>query len=234
MLSGEEHDSSSIHGEFLQIDNNTECLNENGFSSLIESPWALCNNKTLCDVIITTYINGFQNFQSNNMPWEGVENCRSIMAGCSGILYALPAFVCPRSAVFEKSIWISQAICSIMADYVHIHENSCWHGVDRILAASNFIYLLYRGIGKFHWFWVLVWSLLPASCFIGGTIAKDNGNVQAWHYYICGWHVTGGLIVTLVVYLLHNCPTTDSSSSSSSTTWLERTFCMEKTVEDKL
>ena len=59
------------------------------------------------------------NFRDNNMPWS---ECRSLIAGASGILYALPIFVVNDRV--EQLVWCIQASLSIMADYVHIQHDS--------------------------------------------------------------------------------------------------------------
>ena len=48
-----------------------------------------------------------QDFKNSGLPWRG-EQCRSVVAGTSGVLYAMGAFVCP--SYWEKALWICQAV----------------------------------------------------------------------------------------------------------------------------
>ena len=76
-----------------------------------------------------------QDFTHPGLPWEPpAPECRSILAGGSGCLYALPMLVCPSYG--EKMLWVLQAFFSVWADYFNIHRRSVSHGLDRLMATS--------------------------------------------------------------------------------------------------
>jgi hypothetical protein len=147
-----------------------------------------------------------QDFQKNGMPWEGPECC-SLMAGCSGILYALPALVCPNQV--ERAVWILQACLSVLADYFHIHHDSIWHGIDRYFAIFNSIFIVYRACDRLNWPVILL-AIPPVGCYVTANRAKNQLDLSAWHWFHFGWHITGGVLATLVIHLLYSCPDTDS------------------------
>jgi hypothetical protein len=139
------------------------------------------------------------------MPWKGLECC-SLMAGCSGILYALPALVCPNQV--ERAAWILQACLSVLADYFHIHHDSSWHGIDRFFAIFNSIFIFYRACDRLHWS-VSLLAIPPYGCYVAANRAKNQLDLSAWHWCHFGWHITGGVLATLVIHLLYSCPDTD-------------------------
>ena len=74
-----------------------------------------------------------QDLTQNALPWHNpCPQCRSLLAGGSGCLYALPLLVCPSNS--EKMLWVLQAVFSVWADYFQIHTNSVAHGLDRVFA----------------------------------------------------------------------------------------------------
>jgi hypothetical protein len=141
-------------------------------------------------------------FCKNGLPWEG-HQCRSKMAGLSGILYALPALVSPGHP-YDQIMWTTQALVSVLADYCYICQDSFWHGVDRYFAIFNAITVVLRVYVVLSWKIALL-AILPMACFVGANRAKNQKNLDAWHVWHCLWHVSGGPLVGLVVYMLHNC-----------------------------
>jgi hypothetical protein len=172
-----------------------------------------------------------QDFCKSGLPWEGFQ-CRSAMAGGSGILYALPALVvvCSNHSnhdhpMVEQCLWMAQAMLSVMADYFHIHHDSLWHGMDRLCAMFNLIYISYRAWSRLN-SWQVVVSLLvfPVACYVAANRAKNRLDLAAWHWCHCGWHVTGGPLAALVIYLLYACPDDDTNTTDPSSRWLQ-TWC---------
>jgi hypothetical protein len=90
-----------------------------------------------------------KDFRNNGLAWKGSQ-CRSLIAGGSGILYALPALVCSNNHPLECVIWIVQAVLSVLADYFHVHHDSLWHGVDRIFATFNLIATILRAVAMLN------------------------------------------------------------------------------------
>jgi hypothetical protein len=148
-----------------------------------------------------------KDFRSNGMPWKG-SRCRSLIAGGSGILYALPALVCSSNHPLECVMWIVQAILSVLADYFHIHHDSMWHGVDRFFATFNLIATIVRAGTRLN-SRVLPFAILPVGCYVAANRAKTRLDLRAWHWYHFLWHVTSSWLTMLVVYLLYSCPYTD-------------------------
>ena len=73
-------------------------------------------------------------FNASGIPWKGMQ-CRNLWAGGTGVLYALPALVCPTWP--ERAMWCVQAFLSVWADYFHIHHDSIAHGLDRWYARTH-------------------------------------------------------------------------------------------------
>jgi hypothetical protein len=149
-----------------------------------------------------------QEFCNNGLPWEG-NSCRSLLAGGSGCLYALPALFA-NASFLERMIWIVQACLSVWADYFHIHHSSIVHGLDRIMATCMLVTTVVRAATKLNE-WVLLLGLLPSAFFVAASFAKKNRNLAAWHWSHFGWHLSGGLVSMLVVGLINDCPQVDSS-----------------------
>lgn len=147
-------------------------------------------------------------FCKNGLPWEGT-TCRSKRAGLSGILYALPALVATTTnsghPSYDQIMWTVQACLSILADYFYICQDSIWHGIDRYFAIFNIVTIVWRAYVELNWKVVLL-AILPVSCYMGANRSKKQMNVEAWHMWHCLWHVTGGPLACLVVYMLHHCP----------------------------
>ena len=140
-------------------------------------------------------------FCKNGLPWDG-PICRSKRAGLSGILYALPALVASGHP-YDQIMWSLQACLSILADYVYIGEDSCWHGVDRYFAIINLLAIIGRAYNSLHWSVGLL-TIIPVSCYVGANRAKTRKDVNAWHFWHALWHVTGGPLACLVIYILHH------------------------------
>jgi hypothetical protein len=152
---------------------------------------------------VTIQFNGiFRNHCDSTLPWKGYR-CRSLRAGGSGCLYALPALA--TSNRWEQALWITQAILSVWADYFNIHHSSFAHGVDRVYAFANLAQIIVRG-GTILPPWMPLIAILPISCFMGAGRAKKTLNLEAWHWWHFGWHLTGGICAMLTVYLMYHCP----------------------------
>jgi hypothetical protein len=140
-------------------------------------------------------------FCKNGLPWEGHE-CRSKMAGLSGILYALPALAAAGHP-YDQIMWTVQAMLSILADYFYICQDSIWHGIDRYFAIFNAITVVLRVSVVLSWEIILL-VIIPMGCFVGANRAKNKRNIDSWHVWHCLWHVSGGSLLGLVIYMLHN------------------------------
>ena len=151
---------------------------------------------------ISIQVKGLSNdFCQNGLPWKGPQ-CRSVVAGCSGVFYMLPIFATSNS--LERFQWILQACLSVLADYFHIHHDSAWHGIDRYFATFNVVLILYRAYKRLHWS-ILSLAIAPLGSYVFASRAKTMLDIQSWHWYHFGWHITGSVAVTCVVYLIHHC-----------------------------
>ena len=131
-----------------------------------------------------------KDFRTNGLPWKGDE-CRSIIAGGSGILYCLPALLCNGNGI-EQVRWLTQAFLSIMADYVYIDQDSSIHGIDRIFATTNTIVIILQAASQLEMIMVFT-AIIPISTFILANKSKQQLNLQSWKYYHFLWHLTGSL-----------------------------------------
>jgi hypothetical protein len=148
-------------------------------------------------------------FQKSGLPWEGYQ-CRSLMAGGSGVLYALPCFI-PAISFVDGSLWILQAILSVLADYLHIHHCSVWHGIDRYFATCNVVGTFYLAAGTLNPCAYVLISPMPIGCYVFANRAKKQLDLPGWHRWHFAWHVTSSLVVLLVNYLSRHCPEVDST-----------------------
>jgi len=128
--------------------------------------------------------------------------CRSKRAGMSGILYCLPALICP--SLVEKMMWIIQSILSVRADYFEIHHTHVAHGQDRIFATLMTIRMIFIAMIKLSPWVVLVLAWIPLSCFLMAERAKDKRVIKSWKFWHLMWHVTGAAISFIVTSLIHN------------------------------
>ena len=142
-------------------------------------------------------------FCKNGLPWKGPA-CRSKMAGLSGVLYAIPVIVATGHH-YDQIMWTLQAFLSVMADYYYIDRDSFWHGLDRYFAIFNLLTIIGRAYLSLSW-QVTALSIFPVACYVGANRAKNQRSLSAWHVWHCLWHVTGGPLAGLVVYMLHHCP----------------------------
>ena len=145
--------------------------------------------------------NVFRDARNSGLPWSGMQ-CRSLIAGGTGVLYALPALACPSAG--EKCLWAMQATCSVAADYFNIHHPSYWHGLDRVVATLmtlRAIVLVSLSLRP----WVIVFAMVPLSWFFAGSRAKKADDLEAWKRCHCGWHISGSLIVLITTSLTNYC-----------------------------
>eukprot|EP00629_Pelagomonadales_sp_RCC1024_P001845 CAMPEP_0119279244 /NCGR_PEP_ID=MMETSP1329-20130426/20455_1 /TAXON_ID=114041 /ORGANISM="Genus nov. species nov., Strain RCC1024" /LENGTH=118 /DNA_ID=CAMNT_0007279781 /DNA_START=162 /DNA_END=515 /DNA_ORIENTATION=+ len=72
-------------------------------------------------------------FCSNGLPahWTAAQS-RGAFSGLTGALFVAPALATPLLG--EQALWLGQACCSVLADYVFIAAPHPMHGVDRIAA----------------------------------------------------------------------------------------------------
>lgn len=142
-------------------------------------------------------------FQNPGLPWT-VNECRSVIAGGSGILYCLPAFFCKGNNI-TQCIWVTQALLSIMADYVYVGEKSCIHGVDRCFAIANVFALIFQAAFGLKSI-TLILTVFPISCFLLANRSKRKFNLQGWIWYHFLWHLSGSICAAISTYWLYTCP----------------------------
>jgi hypothetical protein len=194
-------------------------------ASSLRSSWSDSLSETA-----TLQVNGVtEGFRKSGLPWSGPE-CRSWIAGGSGILYCLPACFCTNNHL-EQGAWILQAVFSVMADYVCVDRDSIFHGLDRCYATYNVLAMVCRALVRLHLHGVIVATITPLSCFVMANRAKQRLDLRAWHYWHGAWHVTGAAVVSFIVHLLYSCPSASSTTSAvpmtdiAVTCWFH--FCRE-------
>ena len=153
-----------------------------------------------------------EEFNNSGLPWTGHE-CRSVIAGGSGVLYCLPAFFCKNNHI-EQCVWFTQALISVTADYVYVGRNSWIHGIDRFFATANTLAVIFRAIFGLKIITVTL-AIIPISCFILANRSKHQLDLQGWIFYHFLWHLTGSVIVAFTVYLLRTCPDYNEDHSTS-------------------
>jgi hypothetical protein len=149
-------------------------------------------------------------FCQSGLPWSGPQ-CRSPFAGGTGVLYSLPALCCQNNPL-EQCTWILQAFLSVMADYVCIHDDSLFHGMDRFFATFNTVAMLWRAAWYLHPLMLLL-AILPLSCFVQANRAKAAGDLSQWQWYHGWWHITGSVAVAVAVHGIYYCGGEESDSS---------------------
>lgn len=172
----------------------------------------LCLIQNLSKTMAAQVLGLTTEFKKNGLPWSG-DQCRSILAGGSGVLFCIPAIFCNGNRI-EQSIWITQAILSVLADYVYIDQDSWFHGIDRIFATSNVVAMIARAVIQLQAI-ILITGVFPIGAFILANRSKQQLNLEAWKFYHFLWHLTSSLKTAFVVYLLYNCPDYTQSLSSN-------------------
>merc|ERR1712146_827055 len=81
-----------------------------------------------------------------------------------------------------------------MADFVHIHEDSVFHGLDRCFATFTMVRCLAVGAVTLEPC-MLMMAALPILCFVKGRDAKALPAPSAWIFWHTLWHLSGGLLV---------------------------------------
>uniref|UniRef100_A0A7S2SMK2 Uncharacterized protein n=1 Tax=Rhizochromulina marina TaxID=1034831 RepID=A0A7S2SMK2_9STRA len=143
----------------------------------------------------------FRDFRSSNLPWRG-KQCQSWVAGGSGLLFLLPVAVCPER--WEQGIWLLQATLSFLADFVHIHHDSVFHGLDRVFATGMVVRLIYIACTRSHPAMALL-AVPPLLCIVVGTSAKNRLDLETWKIWHGLWHLSASLLATLVMHTIHSC-----------------------------
>lgn len=176
----------------------------------------------------------FTEFQHNGLPWEG-QQCRSIQAGCSGILFSGGALFISNDARILQVAWALQGIFSVLADYVYVPYTSVWHGIDRISATLLLLVTCVQVMQSLAW-WMIFIGIFPVGCFVQAAHAKQEGHLRRWHVWHCAWHIVAGSVVMFLMYLLYQyCPNKNSgamddlsSNQSIMEEWFGRPACQSK------
>ncbi|GAB5359353.1 hypothetical protein AAMO2058_000536800 [Amorphochlora amoebiformis] len=150
----------------------------------------------LSSVVSNHITNISSDLQTSGLPFE---DSKSRWAGLSGYMYALPALATPF--LWEKGVWILQALLSVTADYYYVNDIHMVHGVDRIFATYNTIRMILI-VAACMPMWTVVFALIPLSFYYHGALAKKNIDVQSWIFYHTLWHISGGLLCAIFTYLV--------------------------------
>lgn len=206
----ENNGSDSDDGSFLpkeQLDSLQYQLEMTDFSSIASPSTASLATKSVIFHTLWHQLQGMagNDFCQSGLPWSGTEQCccRSVWAGGSGILYALPALTSTINPL-EQCRWILQAVLSVLADYVHINDTSFVHGLDRWYATYNTVRMLWQCAQYLHPCMLLL-AIVPISCFVLANGAKKSKELRQWQWYHGGWHVTGSVAVAFAVFATHQC-----------------------------
>ena len=141
----------------------------------------------------------YNKFCCTNLPWSDA-SCKHILSGLSGIFYLLPIFFL-NSYFWDNIAWITQAILSIMADYIFIQQPHFIHGIDKLFAVFNISRIMYRVyivLGQKF----LLPTIPMLFLFALSHYFKTTNNVQYWIYSHFCWHLAGGITCTYGMYLL--------------------------------
>ena len=137
----------------------------------------------------------FKEFTSSGLPWRG-EKCRSLLAGGSGILYALAALGCPT--LWEQAMWVSQALISVWADYFHVHHDHVAHGIDRYYASFMTMRMTFICFTRLQPYMALL-AVIPIGCCSRSAKAKADRDVDRWIFWHFWWHAAGSLLTLLAM-----------------------------------
>ena len=193
----------------VEFSNEQNSNNEGAVSSKISSSSSFCQIAK----VVKTQIGGMtEEFRSSGLPWSGHE-CRSVIAGGSGVLYCLPALFCSSNPL-EQCIWLTQALISVMADYVYVGGDSWIHGIDRFFATANTFVVIFRAALGLKIITTTI-AVIPISTFILANRSKQLMDLQGWIYFHFLWHLTSSIAVAFTVHLLHTCPDFNEEYSNS-------------------
>jgi len=163
-------------------------------------------------VVIQVQETTIKEFQNPGLPWT-VYECRSVIAGGSGVLYCLPALFC-KSDNITQCIWVTQALLSVMADYVYVGRKSCIHGVDRCFATANTFAIIFQAAFGLKSI-TMILAIFPISCFLLANRSKRKFDLKMWIWYHFLWHLSGSVNAAFATYLLYTCPDYNNEDSST-------------------
>ena len=167
---------------------------EPNFSTIFQHP--------LIPGFISHQVKGIiHDFCDNGLPWDGYQ-CRSLRAGGSGCLFALPCLF--ASHPLEQLAWLIQGFLSVWADYFHIHHASVAHGIDRIFANTLVVAMVWRAGRRLQW-WTPALVVIPLAFFAGAHRAKKHENLEAWHWFHLGWHISASSLCCIIIHLMETC-----------------------------
>lgn len=152
---------------------------------------------------VTTHLRNMTlNFGKTCVHFGGVK--RSVCAGCSGVLFVLPGVVALRGADIENSrlvlvAFITQAVLSVMSDYVSTGRNSFWHGLDRWMSTLMTIWMFWMA-HKVSPKYVAI-GMPPLFCLYRSKNAIARGNWRGYVMWHTAWHVSAVAASSLVIWL---------------------------------
>jgi len=152
---------------------------------------------------VTTHLRNMTlNFGKTCMPW-GVK--RSVCAGCSGVLFVLPGVVAFREADIENSrlvlvAFVTQAVLSVMSDYVSTGKDSLWHGLDRWMSSVmtiGMVWYAHNALSPKH----VAIAMPPLFCLYHSKNAIARGNWRGYVMWHTAWHVSAVAACSWVMWL---------------------------------
>jgi hypothetical protein len=143
------------------------------------------------------------NFGKTCMPW-GVK--RSVCAGCSGVLFALPGVVAFREhdplSTYILAAFITQALLSVMSDYVCTGRDSVWHGLDRWMSSVmtvSMVWYAQSALSPKH----CAIAVPPLFCLYQSKNAIARGDWSAYVVWHTLWHLSAVFGCCGVIYLVN-------------------------------
>jgi hypothetical protein len=132
-----------------------------------------------------------------NMPWGHRPHP---LLGLSCLCYGWPALVLFHYGMtWLGFVFVLQVVSSLLSDHVNTGCNSIWHIVDKWLACSNTLHMIWYAADRVSPY-VSLLAVIPLYCFYRayrGSADKSYDQFVYWHIW---WHITGGAIASWVLH----------------------------------
>lgn len=130
---------------------------------------------------------------ATNVPWG---TRRSTLIGLSASCYLLPSLV---DDGLRRWFWVVQALVCFWSDYVDSGRWGVSHLVDKVLASSLTVYVIWLACITQGFVFVAVLALPTFTCLGLSTRARKRGQFQRYSIYHALWHLTSSIscVITL-------------------------------------
>ena len=154
----------------------------------------------------------FERFSATNLPWG---RRRSNIMGASALCYLIPLPFINTSGAFQLTfqfLFAFQCVLCFVSDFLYSGVPHWSHGVDKCHASALLVFIIAVGGIGIHPTYPLV-AIAPLFCWQQGKTAVKMKDWDGYVLYHSLWHLIGGALLALTVFLMYNTasPLSDST-----------------------